>query len=756
MPDKAMMHRCARQTSRAAFTALLLLSSAGEAPAGAASAGQDYYRHVVFDNSQQADSYWYSDAVAVAPSSLEHASRRIPVDTTVFHSPPNALRLTWVSRAGGGWEADVHLTSFPNRYPEMSGHTLSLWLYSAEPIASDDLPYVVLSDAREGLQVATRPGSFTAAEPLGRFAGGLPAHQWTRVEIPLDGLRSASVYPFHPEWLQSVVFHQGRADAAAHTLFIDDIRVDDGEPAVPQHAPESVEVRGYERHAILRWRATEAQSFDHVVVYRSSDGGKSYTPIGIQRAGQQRFFDWLGAPGKTAWYRITAADARGRESPPSATVSATTRPFTDEELLTMLQEEAFQYYWDGGDPDSGMAHENVPGDDRLVAMGASGFGVGALVVGASRGFIARDQARERLEKIVGFLERAPRYHGAWSHYMNGATNQTMPLFGMLDNGGDLVETSFMMQGLLMARQYFNAPTANERDLSARITRLWQGVEWDWYRDNPASDFLYWHWSPEWGFQIHHPLIGFNETMIVYLLAIASPTHAVPASMYYSGWAGQVERAQNYRQGWSGSADGKLYANGQSYFGIKLDVGVGSGGPLFFAHYSFLGMDPHALHDRYTASYFENNVHLALINRAYCIANPKHFAGYGADAWGLTASDGPKGYATPAPDALNDDGTLTLTGALASIAYTPQASMAALKHYYRDLGADLWGIYGPRDAYNPSAHWVSPIYMGLNQAPIVVMVENYRTGLPWKLFMSNPEIEGMLHRLDAATGETAAH
>jgi hypothetical protein len=314
----------------------------------------------------------------------------------------------------------------------------------------------------------------------------------------------------------------------------------------------------------------------------------------------------------------------------------------------------------------------------------------------------------------------------------------------------------MMQGLLMARQYFNAPTASERDLSARITRLWQGVEWDWYRDSPTSDFLFWHWSPEWGFQIHHPLIGFNETMIVYLLAIASPTHAVPAAMYYSGWAGQVERAQNYRQGWSGSADGKLYGNGQSYFGIKLDVGVGSGGPLFFAHYSFLGMDPHALHDRYTASYFENNVHLALINRAYCIANPKHFAGYGADAWGLTASDGPKGYATPAPDALNDDGTLTLTGALASIAYTPEASMAALKHYYRDLGADLWGIYGPRDAYNPSAHWVSPIYMGLNQAPIVVMVENYRTGLPWRLFMSNPEIEGMLHRLDAATRETAAH
>jgi hypothetical protein len=309
----------------------------------------------------------------------------------------------------------------------------------------------------------------------------------------------------------------------------------------------------------------------------------------------------------------------------------------------------------------------------------------------------------------------------------------------------------MMQGLLTARQYFSAPDPAERDLTARITRLWDTVEWEWYRERSSSDFIYWHWSPEWGFEMHHPLIGFNETMIVYLLAIASPTHGVPAAMYYSGWAGQSERAHEYRAGWSGSIDGELYRNGHSYFGIKLDVGVGSGGPLFFTHYSYLGMDPHALHDRYTASFFENNRNLARINEAYCIANPKRFSGYSASAWGLTASDGPKGYATPAPDSANDDGTLALTGALASMPYLPEASLAALKHYYRELGAQLWGIYGPRDAYNPSVNWVSPIYMGLNQAPIVVMVENYRTGLPWELFMSNPEIQEMLRKLDAATG-----
>jgi hypothetical protein len=309
-----------------------------------------------------------------------------------------------------------------------------------------------------------------------------------------------------------------------------------------------------------------------------------------------------------------------------------------------------------------------------------------------------------------------------------------------------------MQGLLAARQYFQGSSEEEQSLYRRISQLWETVEWDWYRQTPKSDFLYWHWSPHWAWQIHHPLIGFNEVMITYLLAMASPTHAVPADLYYSGWAGQSQNAFDYRAGWSGSTDGDHYANGHTYYGIKLDVGVGTGGPLFFTHYSYTGFDPHSLHDRYTSSYFDNNRNIALINRAYSIANPKHFAGYGPNAWGLTASDGPSGYVPHAPDNASDQGTLTLTGALASFPYTPEASMAAFKHYYRDLGGELWDIYGPRDAFNPGQNWVSPIYMGLSQAPITVMIENYRTGLVWRSFMSNPEIGTMLQKLDAATGK----
>jgi hypothetical protein len=249
--------------------------------------------------------------------------------------------------------------------------------------------------------------------------------------------------------------------------------------------------------------------------------------------------------------------------------------------------------------------------------------------------------------------------------------------------------------------------------------------------------------------MHHRLTGFNEVMIVYLLGIASPTHAIPADLYYTGWAGQSEAAIKYRSGWGGTTDGDHYFNGHTYNGIKLDVGVGSGGPLFFTHYSFMGFDPHALTDRYT-NYFENNRNIARINRAYVTENPKHHKGYGPDCWGLTASDGPWGYAAEAPDLRDDLGTIAPTGSLASFPYTPDASMAAFKHFYRDLGDRLWGIYGPRDAFNLDQDWWSNIYMGLNQAPITVMVENYRTGLIWKLFMSNPEIQTMLQKLHAAT------
>jgi exo beta-1,2-glucooligosaccharide sophorohydrolase (non-reducing end) len=389
-----------------------------------------------------------------------------------------------------------------------------------------------------------------------------------------------------------------------------------------------------------------------------------------------------------------------------------------------------------------MAIEITPGDDNLVAVGSSGFGIMALVVGVERGFITRDQGVERMLKIVRFLSKADRFHGVWPHFLDGRTGKVIPYFGKYDNGGDLVETAFLVQGLLAARQYFSRETQGEQEIRDTITQLWRSVEWDWYRNGPDKNFLYWHWSPDYGFHIHHPLIGWNETMIVYLLAIASPTHPVPPSLYYTGWAGQSDLAVQYRRGWGRTKDGDHYANGNTYEGIKLDVGVGNGSELFFTHYSFLGFDPRDKKDRYT-NYFRNNRNIARIAHAYAVDNPRKFAGYGDDSWGRSAGVNAAGARSVPRD---DNGTITCTAALASFPYTPEESMKALKHFYRDLGGKLWGIYGFRDGFNVTENWYEDVYMALNQAPIVVMIENYRSGLIWKSFMVNPEIAPALEAI----------
>jgi hypothetical protein len=362
-----------------------------------------------------------------------------------------------------------------------------------------------------------------------------------------------------------------------------------------------------------------------------------------------------------------------------------------------------------------------------------------------RNFITREQVVQRFTKIVNFLLKAEKFHGAFAHFMDGRTGKVIPYFGKYDDGGDLVETSFLMEGLLTARQFFNRENKEEKFIRDNITKLWQGVEWDWYKRYPDSTFLYWHWSPDYAWHINHRFVGFNEAQITYLLAMASPTHSINPGMYYSGWANQSEYAQRYRADWGGTNTGDKYFNDSIFYGIRLKVGVSNGGPLFFTHYSYLGFNPHLINDKYT-NYFDNNRDIALINYRYCLENPNHFPGYGAGCWGLTASDGPWGYKANEPVKSRDNGTIAPTGALSSIAYTPEQSIAALKNLYYKYGKFLWGEYGFRDAFNLSQNWCSPIYMGLNQAPIVVMIENYRSGFIWNLFMRNPEIKEVVKNI----------
>jgi exo beta-1,2-glucooligosaccharide sophorohydrolase (non-reducing end) len=680
-----------------------------------------YFNRVFFDNSLTPDRYYHSRGKVSAPSTLLLTGDKLPVETSISRTPPNALRLEWKSAPAGGWEAEVRLYEWRNRYVYFPGDTLYFWCYAPETLRPADFPRVVLKDKNL---------NFTEPLDVSTFISGIRVRQWTQIKIPLARFATASIHPFEPHRVNSIFFIQGAADGANHTLILDELRIDSNEAGnrrVTLPTVRKVQAKAYERHIDLTWEPTQSAGLARYVIYRALDGGP-FRPVGIQIPGIQRYSDFVDQPGRTVAYKIAASNQNYRESRLSESVTASTHSMNDEELLTMIQEACFRYYWDGAHPDAGMARENFPGDDRIIATGASGFGIMALVAGVERGFITREQGIDRMLKIARFLEKADRFHGAWPHFMNGATGKRMPVFDQYDNGADLVETSFLMEGLLTARQYFSGDSASEKLLHSKITKLWNTVEWDWFRRTPNGDALFWHWSPEYSWHIRNRLTGWNEVMITYLLAIASPTHGVPAQMYYSGWAGVPSN----------------YLNGQAHYGIKLDVGPVTGGPLFFTHYSYMGFDPH-IRDRFT-DYFVNNRKIVRINRAYCIQNPHHFKGYGADCWGITAVDGPQGYMPYEANPELDDGTIAPTGAIASFPYTPEASMQALKYFYRELGDRLWDIYGFRDAFNLQEDWFSRINMGLNQAPMVVMIENYRTGLIWKTFMANPEIQSMMQRV----------
>lgn len=401
---------------------------------------------------------------------------------------------------------------------------------------------------------------------------------------------------------------------------------------------------------------------------------------------------------------------------------------SDDELLDEVQRQTFRYFWDFAHPISGMARERSNRayhyGEEVVTTGGTGFGVMATVVAVHRGWITRDSAARHLLKMVKFLAKADSYHGVFPHWLHGKTGKTIP-FSRKDDGADLVENAFLFQGLLTARQYFDAKNPLESELRNRINWLWSEIEWNWFTKG-GEEVLYWHWSPNNGWAMNFPLRGFNECLITYVLAASSERYPVSPAVYHRGWA-----------------QSNFFKNGKSFFGIELPLGFDSGGPLFFSHYSFLGLSPKGLKDQY-ADYWKQNRNHTLINRAYCISNPKNFKGYGENCWGLTASDNHEGYNAHSPD--NDLGVITPTAALSAFPYTPEYSMQALRHFYYTLGDKIWSEYGFVDAFNESENWYAKSHLAIDQGPIIVMIENYRSGLIWDLFMSCPEIFQGLKKL----------
>ncbi len=558
--------------------------------------GQEY---VFFGDSPNSNYYdpsfgFYNNGSVVALTN----GTKFPVDASRKYSGINSLRLRWKSSSGGDWGISVAEEGWISHDVTIKD-SITFYTFSSSVIDSGALPVIYLEDTQNNI---------TAKQKLSNFFNRIEEDYWIRISIPLTPFIQN---PGNADLtnIKTIYFGQDNPDGSLHTIYLDEIRIkaiNDTDTVAPA-VPTGLVALAHDVSIHLDWNPNSEIDLNGYRIYRA-DSTSNFEIIAATNKITTYYNDNIGTPPKTYRYKISAYDLSGNESELSDEVTASTTSLPDSVLLDMVQEATFKYFWDFGHPVSGLARDRSNGSDEIVTTGGSGFGVMAILVGIERGFITRAQGVERILKILNFLtNNADRFHGVFPHWLNGTTGAVIP-FSQYDNGGDLVETAFMVQGLLAARQYFNQNNTDEEQIRNLITSIWESVEWDWYRKDNGN-FLYWHWSPNYGWIMNFPLQGPNETMITYLLAIASPTHPIPASLYQLGWASSPN-----------------YVNGNSYYGFPLYVGWPNGGPLFFAHYSFLGFDPRNKKDAYT-NYFFNNKNHTLINRAYCIANPHGYAGY---------------------------------------------------------------------------------------------------------------------------------
>ncbi len=697
------------------FTAVLLLFSLAYSQT-----------EIVFFNESTGSNTYYDPSwgYKTSPSALELINgSKFPVETGHVYLGSHALRLKWTSASGGDWGIAVAAPDW-TPFDLTKSDSITFMVNSPAALDSTLLPKLAIEDTNN--KKSSRVSLALYSSDIDGDAGS-----WQKIRVPLSAISPGAENCDFTK-IKTIFFFQNSTDNASHTLYLDEIKATgsgSGNPDLPR--PDRVIAEGADQRIDIRWQMNEADDIAGYYLYRSESAQGPFNRLNSGVSKFSVYSDFSGQNGQTFYYFVRTVDTAHSESFPSDTVSATTFAMTDDELLSSVQEAMFRYFYDYGHPVSGLARERSNGYEETCTTGGSGMGLMTLLVGAERGFEPYDSVAARVLKILTFLEeKTTRYKGAFPHWFNGRTGATIP-FSQYDNGGDLVETAFMIEGILALRQYFNGENAVEVEIRERATRLWEEVEWDWYLKTPSGTVLYWHWSPDYTWQMNIEIRGYTEAMITYLLAAASPTHPISATPYHSGWA------QN--GAWP-------YTNGKTLYGFKQWVGWDYGGPLFFTHYSFLGFDPRNKYDKY-CNYFDNNRNISRINRAYCIDNPRNHSGYSELVWGLTASDDPWGYQVHEPNNTDrDNGTITPTAAISAMPYTPDESMATLKHFYYTYGAQIWGPFGFTDAFHPGQQWYSQSYLAIDHGTMVPMIENARTGLCWDMFMANPEISPMLTKL----------
>lgn len=680
-------------------------------------------QEVSFFTEGTASSYYDQGVVdlnSLGESTFEHTyppgapqyNDKVPCSTTAFKGT-TSLKFNYTSAENGNWRASIYRAGWVTA--DLSGlDSLSFYVFTETELPNTALPLI-------GFRGVNSSGSGdvnTTLYALVDYNEPIPAGVWTRVVCPLQIIFDENEALDFSQ-TKAVIFNQSESDNSSRLILIDELSAFKALDEIP--VVEELSAVGYDSHAHLSW-SHPADGLTYRI-YASFDGEQSFE---LRTETTANFYlDFVPEAGKnnTVTYRIVTALQQSESAATEAT--ATIRDFTDDELLDMVQQYSFNYFWDGAHQATGMALERSNGIGRTAASGATGMGLMAMIVAHEREYRPKEAVKDRILKILEFLANCDRHHGAWSHWYNADTYRTQP-FSPDDDGGDLVETSFVAQGLIALKNYFTGSDEKSLQIREQADALWKEVDWNWYR-NGDQNVLYWHWSPTIDFQKNMKVTGWNECLVTYVMGAASPTHGIAKAVYDEGWA----RSGNM-------------INPRTYYNYEIRLSPNYGGPLFWIHYSHLGINPNGLKDQY-ADYWQEHVNTARIHYAYAVQNPQGHINYSSKCWGLTASDSPVGYTAHQP-VTNDNGTISPTAALASMPYTPTESMQALKYFYRERGQELFGKYGPYDAFNDDRDWVQEAYIGIDQGPIVVMIENYRTGLLWNQVMKDTDVKAGLDKL----------
>jgi hypothetical protein len=647
------------------------------------------------------------------PPGLPQYNDKVPCSTTAYKGS-TSLKFNYTSAENGNWRATIYRSDWSTA--DIFGlDSLSFYLYSENEFPATALPLIGFRAVNKNSSGDVNSQLFSLAD----YNENIPAKEWTKVKFPLSVVfNDAESSDLGFTKVKGIIFNQSESDGSSWLILIDEISAYKSIAEIP--AAENLTATGYDSHSELNWDfPMEDLAYR---IYASFDGGENFE---LRAETSENFYlDFVpeNARNSEVTYRVVSV-FQGNESEPAET-AVQISDFSDDELMDMVQRYTFRYFWEGAHQATGMILERSNGNGRTAASGATGMGLMAMIVAHEREYIPQVEIKDRILKILEFLENCERHHGAWSHWYNADTYETQP-FTPDDDGGDIVETSYVAAGLIALKNYFTGTDEKSVQIRETADRLWRGIDWDWYRN--GQNVLFWHWSPNINFQKNMKVTGWNECLVTYVLAASSPTHGISKLVYDQGWA----------------SNGAM-VNPRTFYGHEIRLSPDWGGPLFWIHYSHLGINPHRLSDKY-ADYWQEHVNTTKIHHAYAVENPESHTNYSDKNWGLTASDDPYGYRAHQP-VSNDNGTISPTAALASMPYTPEESMKALKYFYRERGKDLFGKYGPYDAFNDNLDWVQKAYIGIDQGPIVVMLENHRTGLLWNTVMKDVELQAGLDKL----------